>query len=37
MEMELRLPNRGITHGVLSDLEALPGVDVRTIKAAEEA
>jgi putative Mg2+ transporter-C (MgtC) family protein len=37
MELELRLPNASTTHSVLSDLEALPGVDVRTVNAAEEA
>jgi hypothetical protein len=37
MELELRLPNRGETQGVLADLEALPGVDVKTVSAAEEA
>jgi len=37
MELELRLPNRGETHGVLTDLEALPGVDVKTVSVAEEA
>jgi putative Mg2+ transporter-C (MgtC) family protein len=37
MELELRLPNRGQTHTVMSDLEALPGVDVRTVNSAEEA
>ena len=37
MELELGLPNRGETHGVLADLEALPDVDVRTMSAAEEA
>lgn len=37
MALELRLPNRGETHGVLADLEALPGVDVKTVSAAEEA
>jgi uncharacterized membrane protein YhiD involved in acid resistance len=37
MELELRLPNRGETHSVLADLEALTGVDVKTVSAAEEA
>ena len=37
MDLELRMPNRSETHGVLADLEALPGVDVRTVNAAEEA
>lgn len=37
MELELRLPNRGETHSVLTDLEALPGVDVKTVSSAEEA
>jgi hypothetical protein len=33
----LRLPNGGVTHGVLADLEALPGVDVKAVNSAEEA
>lgn len=37
MELELRLPNRGQTHGVLSELESLPGVVIRTVNSAEEA
>jgi putative Mg2+ transporter-C (MgtC) family protein len=37
MDLELRLPNRGQTHAVLTDLEALPGVAVRSVNAAEEA
>jgi hypothetical protein len=38
MELELRLPNRGQTHSVLSALEALPGVDGKgSVNAAEEA
>jgi hypothetical protein len=37
MELELRLPYSGQTHGVLTDLEALTGVEVRTVNAAEEA
>jgi putative Mg2+ transporter-C (MgtC) family protein len=37
MDLELRLPNGSETHGLLADLEALPGVDVRTVNAAEEA
>jgi putative Mg2+ transporter-C (MgtC) family protein len=37
MDLELRMPNQSETHGVLADLEALPGVDVRTVNAAEEA
>lgn len=37
MELELRLPNASSTHAVLSDLETLPGVEVRTVNAAEEA
>jgi hypothetical protein len=37
MELELRLPNASATHSVLADLEALPGVEIRTINAAEEA
>jgi len=37
MELELRLPNSGQTHGVLTDLEALPGVEVRTVNASEVA
>jgi len=37
MELELRLPNRGQTHAVLTGLEALPGVEVRSVNAAEEA
>jgi putative Mg2+ transporter-C (MgtC) family protein len=37
MELELRLPNGGVTHGVLADLEALPGVDVKAVNSAEEA
>jgi putative Mg2+ transporter-C (MgtC) family protein len=37
MELELRLPNRGQTHSVLTGLEALPGVAVRSVNAAEEA
>jgi putative Mg2+ transporter-C (MgtC) family protein len=37
MNLELRLPNRGETHGLLADLEALAGVDVKTVNASEEA
>ena len=37
MELELRLPNASATHSVLADLEALPGVEIRTVNAAEEA
>jgi putative Mg2+ transporter-C (MgtC) family protein len=37
MDLELRMPHQSETHGVLADLEALPGVDVRTVNAAEEA
>ncbi len=37
MELELRLPNRGATHRLLAELEDLPGVDVRSATAAEEA
>ena len=37
MELELRLPNRGETHGLLASLEALPGVSVNTVSASEEA
>jgi putative Mg2+ transporter-C (MgtC) family protein len=37
MELELRLPNRAPTHTLLSGLEALPGVVVRSVNAAEEA
>jgi putative Mg2+ transporter-C (MgtC) family protein len=37
MEMELRLANAGQRHAVLTDLEVLPGVSIRTVKEAEEA
>jgi len=37
MELEIRLPNRALMHSVLTDLEALSGVQVRTASAAEEA
>jgi putative Mg2+ transporter-C (MgtC) family protein len=37
MDLELRLPNRGLTHTVLSALEELPGVEVRTVNSTEEA
>jgi len=37
MQLELRMPNRAQTHDVLSALEALPGVEVRGVNAAEEA
>ena len=37
MELELRLPNRGTSHGVLTDLEALSGVTALAVNAAEEA
>jgi putative Mg2+ transporter-C (MgtC) family protein len=37
MELELRLPNRGQTHGLLTDLESLPGLEVKSVNAAEEA
>jgi hypothetical protein len=36
MELELRLP-AGERHSVLTGLESLPGVTVRTINSAEEA
>ncbi|HEX7492419.1 MAG TPA: MgtC/SapB family protein [Candidatus Limnocylindrales bacterium] len=37
MELELRLPNRGQTHTILTALEALSGVEVRAVNSAEEA
>lgn len=37
MVLEVRLPNRGQAHYVLTDLEALPGIEVTTYHAAEEA
>jgi putative Mg2+ transporter-C (MgtC) family protein len=37
MELELRLPNVAQRHSVLTDIEGLPGVAIRTVKDAEEA
>ena len=37
MALEVRLPNRGQSHDLLTDLEALPGVTVSTYRASEEA
>jgi putative Mg2+ transporter-C (MgtC) family protein len=37
MELELRMPSGGLRHAVLTDLESLPGVAIRTVKEAEEA
>ena len=37
MEIELRLPNESSAHSVLSDLETLPGEEVRMVNSAEEA
>jgi putative Mg2+ transporter-C (MgtC) family protein len=37
MDLEVRLPNRALRHDVLTALEALPGVDVTTVRESEEA
>ena len=37
MELEIRLPNAGQAHTVLTDLEALPGIEVQTVSQGEEA
>jgi putative Mg2+ transporter-C (MgtC) family protein len=37
MELEIRLPNMAQRHAILTDLEALPGVSIITVKEAEEA
>jgi putative Mg2+ transporter-C (MgtC) family protein len=36
MVLEVRLLNTGQRHGILAELEALPGVEVRTVNTAEE-
>jgi putative Mg2+ transporter-C (MgtC) family protein len=36
MVLELRLLNMGQRHAVMTDVEALPGVEVRTVNTAEE-
>ena len=36
MVLEVRLLNSGQRHGILAELEALPGVEVRTVNTAEE-
>ena len=37
MDLEVRLPKGGISHAILTELEALPGVQVETMTQAEEA
>ena len=37
MVLEIRLPTLAIQHAVLTDLEALNGVEVRTVNRTEEA
>jgi len=37
MELEIRLPNAGQAHLVLTDLEALPGLDVEAVSQSEES
>jgi hypothetical protein len=37
MELEIRLPNAGQAHLVITDLEALPGLDVEAVSQSEES
>jgi hypothetical protein len=37
MEVEMRLPNSGISHRILTALEGLTGVEVESLSPAEDA
>ncbi len=37
MDLEVRLPKGGLSHAILTEVEALPGVQVETMTQAEEA
>jgi len=37
MEVEIRLPNSGLAHRILAELEALSGVEVESLTPAEDA